>query len=333
MPNRTRATQAQAQTPSTQVAPQAASPAVSNEEAQRLLNEGGGGLTDYLSGVIADNLDAGKVDDALTGGVDSGGDWLTDQMVDAASDEDKAIAREHGGAKIDELATGINGAIVDSKIGENVSGFAADNPWLTAGLATAGVAGYILSDQDLEFGTDFDLGKHHQLSVEGDFGSTLDPGIDALRGGYTYDDGTHRAHVEGGSRFDRDEWDVKGQYRRRFENGSSLTFDASHRDRAGDTFSTLGARYDSDTLDAFAKGSYDSEKDLGRLQAGFTTDRDGPDWTGSLDADTTGRFDASLGVSDKSEDGNWEWFAGVGAGRTAGGETDYQAKAGLSFTF
>lgn len=331
MPNRSRAPQRQQALAPSQVAPQQAAPAQSNAEAQERLRQGG--LTGRLSGLIAEQLDAGKVDDALTGAVDSGGDWLTEQMIGAASDEDRDLAREHGGAMVDQLTGGFNGAIVDSRIGEGVAGAAADHPWVTAGLATAGVAGYILSDQDLSFGTDFDIGERHNVQLDGEFGSTLAPGVDALRGGYTYDDGTHRAHVEGGSRFDRDEWDVKAAYQRKLEDGSSFTVDGSHRDRAGDTFSTLGARYDSDTFDAFAKGSYDSAQDLGRLQAGFSTNSEGPDWTGSLDADTTGRFDASLGLSDKSEDGNLSWFAGVGAGRTASGETDYQAKAGLSFRF
>lgn len=332
MPERTRRTGA-AQAPTTST-PEIQLPDLgSNAAAQEAMQTQEGGVRGFLTEQIRDNLGADKVDDAITGGVDSGGDWLKDLMVEHASDEDKAIAREHGGAAVDGLTTDINGKIVDSQIGEGVSGFLADNPYLTTGLAVAGAAGYILSDQDIELGTDFKIGDHHKLDIEGEFGSTLDPGFDALRGGYTFDNGTHRARVEGGSRFDRDEWDVRAEYMRRFENGSTLKFDGSHTDKGGDTFSTLGARYDSKDFDAFAKGSYDSAEDLGRFQAGFDKTGKGPDWRGRLDADTTGRWDANLGVSHTSDDGNLEWFAGVGGGQTAAGDSNFSAKAGLTWKF
>ncbi|MCA9571350.1 MAG: hypothetical protein KC656_26100, partial [Myxococcales bacterium] len=271
MPSQTRRTSTGG--PTTQMEEQGVAPAplVSNEAlAAQAKESGGGGVSGYLSDLIRDKVTADKVDDAVTGGVSSGGSWLKDQMVGAASEEDKAIAREHGGAKIDELTGGLNEGLRDSELGESIAGFAADHPLLTTGVAAAGVAGYILSDQDLKFGTGMDIGDRHRLDVSGEFGTTLHPGIDAVRGGYTYDDGTNRARIEGGSRFDRDEWDVRGEYRRKLDEESSLTFSGSHVDKAGDTFSQLGVNYDSKDLGAYARGSYDSAKDLGRFQAGFT---------------------------------------------------------------
>ncbi len=310
--------------------------APSNEamkEAAAAASASGGGVSSYLSELIRDKLGPDQVDDALTGVVDSGGDWVKERMVEAASEKDKGVARQHGGAAVNSITSEVNDAIRESPIGEAVSGFAADHPFLTTGLAAAGVAGYILSDQDINYGTDFSVGKNHKLGLEGEFGSTLRPGFDAARASYTYNDGTNFAHLEGGTRFDRDEWDIQGQYHRKLANGATLRVDGSHRDRGGDTSSKLGVSYDGRELDAYARGSYDSAQDLGRFQAGFSKTGPGPDWRGTLDADTTGRWNASLGVSDRSKDGNLEWYAGLGAGRTAEGETDYQAKAGIKVRF
>jgi hypothetical protein len=335
MPNRTRRTP---ETTSEAPSRVESSPDLgSNAALQESLAEERGGIAGWIEEQVARNVTADKVDDAATGAVDSGGDWLTGFIDEHATGEDREEILRRGEAGVSDLTGRLNEDIVGSQFGENVSGWVNEhvggNPWVAGGLAGVGLGAYILSDQDLQFGNDFDVGDRHTFDVEGDFGSTLDPGFDAVRGGYTYDDGTHRARIEGGSRFDRDEWDVAAEYQRRMENGSTLSFGGTHRDTAGETFSTLSARYDSDDFDAFARGTYDSAADLGTFSAGFDKTGEGPDWRGRFDATTQGDWNASLGLQDQSRDGNFSWHAGVGAGRDLNGETDFRAQAGLSYRF
>lgn len=337
MPARTRPTPRPTQSTASSSAVAATDLGSNSAVAEQAQAEEKGGIAGWLADQVAKNVTADKVDDAATGAVDSGGDWLRELMDEHATGADREEILRRGDAGITDLTGRLGETIVDSQLGENVSGFANDkiggNPLLAGGLAAAGAAGYILSDQDLEFGKDFKVGENHRFDLEGDFGSTLDPGFDGVRGGYTFDNGDHRARLEGGSRFDRDEWDVAAEYKRRFEDGSSLTLGGTHRDTAGETFSTLGAKYDSENFDAFARGSYDSEQDLGRFSAGFDKVGEGPDWQGRFDASTQGDWNASLNVADQSKDGNLSWYAGVGAGKDVMGETDFRAQAGLSLRF
>ncbi len=289
----------------------------------------------FLHGLVRDNLSPDKVDGYALDGVRAGTGVLTEWMMDHVGDDQRDEAATVTGALRTHLDTTLGGAIVDSDLGETVSDFALDHPWATTGAALLGAAGYVLSDQPLDdLDTRIKLAEGNHLLLGGDFGTTLDPSVEALRLGYRYA-GPHRS-FEGMAESDLDgnAFALTGTYNQRLSNGGSLTLDGAYHREDDRHLATGGLSYRDEDVNAWLKGSYDSaDGGLGALNAGFTTLGEGPRWQGGLDANTNGAWNAHLGVSHQDEARNLEWFARVHGGQDEAGETDYGVRAGLNWRF
>jgi len=295
-----------------------------------------GAFGDKVGGWLFDQVDKATSPDKIDGyalkGLDSASGWLGDQAIDAASSEDKKAATMFKNALKGGVNSEYGGAIKDSQLGETVSGWAKNSPWTMAGLGAAGVAGFILSDQELDdIDTDIKLGDNTSLMVGGDFGSTLDLGVDALRAGAKYKNGNQEFSITGENRFDKPEWSVGADYKSKGSWGN-LGANAKLLKQGDRTLATGGINYNNPDLAASLKGSYDSnDGGVGSVSGNIRSLGEGPKWTGGFDANTNGKWNASAGVSSKSD--NLEWFAKAYGGQDASGKTDYGARAGLSYRF
>ena len=198
-----------------------------------------------------------------------------------------------------------------------------------AGLGALGAAGFILSDQDLAFDTDVGLGSRTDLMLGGDFGSTLNPGVDALRAGAEYSHEGMTVGLQGESRFDRDEWSAGAYYRNEGDWGK-FSANANVRQLDDEYLATGGLAFRNDDLQASLNGSYDTATDLGQLHGSIRTLGEGPVYEGGFDANTHGDWNVNAGVSHERE--NLEWNAGVFAGSNEG-QFDAGVRAGLSYRF
>lgn len=317
-------------------------PAVSNQAAQdelpghdRYTDALGDRVGGFLHEIVHDNVNPDAVDgwanDGLEAGTGAIGDWLREQ----ASPEDAEAA----GLFTNHLTTSLNShfgaGIRDSNLGESVTDFALDNPWPMLGLGVAGAAAYIASDQELDdIDTKIGLGGGNSILLGGDFGSTLSPGIDAVRGGYRYQGDNERFEGMAEADLEKNAYALSADYHRDLVNGGTLDLSAAHHRDEDRHLTTGGIKYRDEDIAAHLNGSYDSaDGGVGALSAGFRTLGDGPSWQGGFDANTRGAWNANLGVSHRDEERDLEWFAKGHAGQDALGETDYGVSAGLKWRF
>lgn len=323
--------------PTTQTpAPTLEAPASNEVEKEKLKNPAyteafgdkvGGFLWDQVRGNVTDE----KIDGYLQQGGDAGAKWLHEQMLANAKPEDLARIQELGPHLKTTLSTGLVQPLQQSGLGSGVEKWAAENPWGMAGLGAAGLAAYVASDPKLSFDPRLGLGDHHSVTLGGDFGTLFDPRLDALRTGYRYKDLDSQLDLRGEARFDKDQWSIGGNYQQQTGWGQWSAF-ANHTNTDGHGLTQAGLNVDHKDVKAFLRGAYDGKEDLGTLSAGFSTlNKDGPVWTGGLDANTRGAWNANLGVSERRKD--WEWFMKVGAGQNEVGKSDWNAQAGVRLNF
>ncbi|MCB9675211.1 MAG: hypothetical protein H6737_08840 [Alphaproteobacteria bacterium] len=286
----------------------------------------------FLYDLVEDNASPEKIDGYAAKGLGSVGSWIGDKATDAASPEDKEAAAMFKAHITDAFKKGYGGQLAESGFGESISDWAKDSPWTVAGLGAAGAAAYVLSDQKLDdIDTKVKLGGGTSLLLGGDFGSTLHPGIDALRAGAMYKDGSQEFGLKGENRFDAPEWSLGAWYKTQGDWGK-LAANADWHKQGDRNLAAAGLSFQNDKLAANLKGSYDSlDGGVGALHGDLRTLGEGPRWTAGFDANTKGQWNVEGGVSHKT--GDLEWFAKGFGGRGEDGKTDFGARAGLSYRF
>jgi hypothetical protein len=292
-----------------------------------------GAFGDTIGGFLYEQVEGAtgpeQIDGYAADGFGAAGEWIGDRAVEAASDEDRQHAEAFRTHLEGAFREGYGGQFAESGIGEGVSDWARENPWGVAGLGALGAAGFILSDQDLSFDTDVGVGRNLDLMLGGDFGSTLDPGIDALRAGAEYSRNGMSLGLEGEQRFDRDEWSLGAYYRNQGDWGR-FSANADVRQLDDEYLARAGMSFRNDDLQAALNGSYDTATDFGQINGSISTLGEGPVYSGGFDANTRGDWNVNAGVSHERE--NLQWNAGVFAGENQG-QFDAGVRAGLSYRF
>lgn len=299
-------------------------------------------LGSFLGGelfkVVNKELSRDKLEKLAQGAVDDAFGSVRDWLVSQAEPSEQAIARQFGDALKQALEPRVNELIADTGVTDAISDYAMGSPYSMLAAALAGVATYILTNQDIPtVEHKMGLGGGHAILAGLDLGSTLDIAVREVTAGYRYQGGNTTAALNGAYTVDDGSYSVDGNIRHTADSGI-YGLEGSYSRSDERTAAALAATYQNDSLSArlFGQSVTEDDKTLNSLGAelrGKYGDGGNASYyaTGQYNSDDTWRATAGTSFGNENDGGSWNIEA-FGEER-AGGRDNWGAQLRYKLRF
>lgn len=299
-------------------------------------------LGSFLGGELFDlvskELSREKLEELAQGAVDDAFESVREWLVAQAEPSEQAIAAQFGTALEQALEPKINELIAQTGLTDAISDFAHESPRTMLAAALAGVATYILTNQDIPtVEHKMGLGGGHAILAGVDLGSTLDIAIRQVTAGYRYKGANTTAELNGTYTVDDGSYSVDGSIRHQADSGI-YGLEGSFSQSDARTAAELAATYQNDSLSARLFGQTVTEDDMTRNSLGAELRGKYGDGgnasyyaTGQYNSDETWR--ATLGTSFGNENDRGAWAIEAFGEERAGGQDSFGAQLRYKLRF
>ena len=297
-------------------------------------------LGSFLGGelykLVSKELSQEKLDELAQGAVDDAFEKVKEWLVAQAEPSESAIAAKFSDALQQALDPRIDQLIADSGVSAAISTWAVDHPRSVLAAALAGVATFILTNQDIpDIEHKMGLGGGHAVLAGLNLGSTLDIALNTVKVGYAYNGGNTSASLDAEYGLQDESLAVSGNLSHQTDAGT-YSLDGQYNQSPNSMSAELAAAFKNEELSARLFGRYEESggQSLGTLGAemrGKYGENGNYFMGGEYRTDESWMARGGLSVGDVNDRGAWSLEGR--ATNAANGQTDVGAFLGYKLNF
>lgn len=289
-----------------------------------------------LYDLVSKELSKDKLDELAQGAVDDAFEKVKEWLVAQAEPSESAIAAKFADALQQALDPRIDQLLADSGVSATISTWAVEHPRSVLAAALAGVATFILTNQDIpDIEHKMGLGGGHALLAGVNLGSTLDIALNTVQVGYSYQGGNTSANLGAEYGLESQNLALSGNLSHQTDAGT-YSLDGSYNQSPEAMSAELGAAFKNEELSARLFGRYEqgggqSLGTLGAEMSGKYGENGNYFMGGEYRTDESWMARGGLSVGDENDGGAWSLEGR--AMNEASGKTNVGAFLGYKLNF